>query len=153
MSLTIPETRLNAAKMELDQLIKQWLDEYLARTPMARVPPPRWKWTPEWSAIHYHITDQTIYINEYYAKGYILSPNKAKRVLRWSLAHEFWHYIQHVHGGPLGFPILDFSRVAEVLAEKHAVLLSGISNPEGDALTVEIVDLVMFFEQAEYAWR
>lgn len=142
--LAIARERFEGARAELDLLVAEWLTEYLSKT-VAVDTPPRWTWTSEWS-MHYRRTERTIYISELYLKAYLLSPSKAKRALRWALAHEYWHYVQDVRSGPFGIQVLDFPRMAEYLSDKHAVLLSGISDAEGQSLTVEIVDLVMYYE-------
>lgn len=143
----ISKERFEIARVELDLLVAEWLKEYVAKTVVVEEP-PMWTWTSEWS-IHYRRLEKTIYLPEFFIKAFILSPSKTKRALRWSLAHEFWHYVQHVRGGPLGIPILDFPRLAEYISEKRAVLLSGITDAEGWSLTTDITDLVMFFEKEE----
>ena len=144
MAVAISSERFEAARAELDLLVAEWLAEYLSKT-VAVDRPPMWTWTSEWS-MHYRRTEKVVYISELYLKAYILSPSKAKRALRYALAHEYKHYVQDVRGGPFALPILDFPRIAEYLADKHAVLLSGISDAEGQSLIVEMVDLVMFYE-------
>lgn len=144
--IAIPTEKFEGARAELDLLVGEWLTEYLSKT-VGVDTPPRWTWTSGWTSPYYRRTEKAIYISEIYLKAYILSPSKAKRALRWSLAHEYWHYVQEVRGGPFALPILDFPRMAEYLADKHAVLLSGISDAEGQSLTVDVVDLVMYYER------
>ena len=146
MMIAIPAERFEGARAELDLYVADWLTEYLSKT-VAIDTPPRWTWTSGWSAPYYRRTEKAIYISEIYLKGYILSPSKAKRALRYALAHEYWHYVQDVRGGPFALPILDFPKMAEYLADKHAVLLSGISDAEGQSLIVDVVDLVMYYER------
>jgi len=148
----ITRSEKEIAKAEVAAYIDSLLREYTAKT-VGLDKPPAWSWTLGWP-LFYRPEDRRIYIPEHiYVLGYILEPYKTKRSLSWALAHEYWHYVQDVRGEwAMRIPILSFPRVAEYIAEKRAVLLSGIGDAEGIALTREILNRILsvvFFERKE----
>jgi len=131
-----------SVKAQLSAYIDGLLREYVAKT-VGVDEPPAWTWTMHWPMFYYP-GNKTVYITEYtYVLGYILEPYRTKRALRWAVAHEFWHFVQDVRGEwTIRVPILSFPRVAEYIAEKQAVRLSGIGDAEGMALTREVLGVV-----------
>jgi len=133
----IAASEKESVKAQLSAYIDSLLREYTAKT-VGVDEPPTWMWTQRWPMFYYP-GDKTIYITEHiYVLGYTREPYKTKRALRWAVAHEFWHYVQDVRGEwAIRVPMLSFPRVAEYIAEKQAVRLSGISEIEGVAASRE----------------
>jgi len=140
------------AEDELAAYIDEQLAEFTAKT-LGITVPPAWDWSSEWMEPYYLRSLKTIFLpKEFLMIAFRLAPEKTKRALRGALGHEFWHYVQDVRGDPLvirGIKIADIPtlKVSENLAErvamKRAVVLTGISHAEHMRNWHEITDLVV----------
>jgi len=137
---------------ELAKYINDQLAEFTAKTLRIMVP-PAWAWGSEWMEPYYLRSLRTIFLpKDFLIRAYRLDPEKTKKAIRGSLGHEFWHYVQDIRGDPLvikGIKIADIPtlRVSENIAERVAirrsVFLTGISHVEHLRNWEEISDLVM----------
>lgn len=129
---------------ELEAFINDVLEAYTAMT-LGVKEPPKWRWTSR-VTISYSIPDKTIYIHEALKDAWKLDRRLTERFLRWSLAHEFTHYVQDVRGISVlelvKVPIIEFPWISEYLATKKATMLSGITKMEGDVLTTQVLTLL-----------
>jgi len=128
MAVTITVGELERAAIEVRDFIDDLLSEYMVKVPDMMVP-PLWDLGPVWPP-QYYPGVKKILVPEQVAVLWAMDKEKTKTALRWAFAHEFWHNVQEVRG-ERGIPILDFPVLAEYLAEKQAVRLSGITTAEG----------------------
>jgi len=128
MAVTITVGELERATFEVREFINDLLSEYVAKVPDVRVP-PLWDLAPVWPP-QYYPRVKKILVPEQVAVLWVMDKEKTKTALRWGIGHEFWHYVQEVRG-EWGIPILDFPVVAEYVAGKQAVRLSGVTAAEG----------------------
>jgi len=128
LAVTITVGELEIAAIEVRDFINDLLSEYVAKVPDITVP-PLWDLGPVWPP-QYYPRVKKILIPQKVAVLWTIDKETTKTALRWSVAHEFWHYVQDVRG-ERGIPVLDFRRLAEYLAGKQAVRLSGITTVEG----------------------
>jgi len=137
---------------ELTRYIDEQLAEFTAKT-LGITAPPTWDWSHEWMEPYYLRSLKRIFLpKEFIMRAYLMIPEKTKHALRGALGHEFWHYVQDVRGDPLvikgikvaNIPTLNISEnLAERVAIKRAVLLTGISHAEHLRNWEEITDLVV----------
>jgi len=130
----IPEVRA-----EVDKYIGETLAEFVAKT-VGITEAPFWFWGVGWPLMYYPKL-RKILIPDIVAVFWIRDREKTKRALRYALGHEFWHYSQEVRGEwIIRVPILDYPRLAEYIAEKQGVRLSGITTVEGLRLWRELFE-------------
>jgi hypothetical protein len=127
------------AKAEVAMLIDETLREYVSKT-MGIYAPPRWEWTYEYP-FFYNPPNRTIYVSEPVSVWWWMrDKEKAKKALRYALGHEFWHYVQDVRGEwRIRVPILAFPGLAEYIAQKHAVRLSGVGTLQFESIVRELM--------------
>jgi len=129
---------------EVEAFISETLKAYTAMT-LGVEKPPDWGWTSQWR-IYYSPRERKIYIHELLKEAWKLDPELTKRFLKYALAHEFAHYVQHVRGVSVlevvKVPIIEFPMLSEYLARKKATMLSGITRVEADALETEVLELL-----------
>jgi len=132
--ITVAE--METARLEVTEYINGLLNEFVAKTLDMEVP-PSWDFGPVWPPMYYpHV--KKILVPETVVVLWAIDEKKTKRALRWGMGHEFWHYVQEVRG-ERGVPILSFPRIAQKIAEKQAVRLSGITTVEGESLWRELL--------------
>jgi hypothetical protein len=136
MAVTITVGELERATFEVRMFIGDLLSEYVVKVPGVKVP-PLWDLGPVWPP-QYYPRVKKILIPEKVAVLWAVDKEKTKTALRWAVAHEFWHYVQEVRG-ERGIPILDFRVVAEYIAGKQAIRLSGVTAAEGLRLWKELL--------------
>jgi len=136
LAVTVTVGELERAAVEVREFINDLLSEYVAKVPDVRVP-PLWDLGPVWPP-QYYPRVRKILVPEQVAVLWAVDREKTKSALRWAVAHEFWHYVQEVRG-ERGIPILDFRFLAEHLAKKQAVRLSGVADAEGVRLWKELL--------------
>jgi len=130
LAITITVDQLERAIIEVREFINDLLSEYVAKVPDVEVP-PSWDLGPVWPP-QYYPGVRKILVPEKVAVLWAVDKEKTKTALRWSFAHEFWHYVQEVRGARrFRIPVLEFPVLAEYLAGKQAVRLSGITTAEG----------------------
>jgi len=137
---------------ELGKFIEDQLAEFTTKTLGIRVP-PAWAWSSEWVEPYYLRSVKTIFLpKEFLMRAFLLDPEKTKKAIRGTLGHEFWHYVQDVRGDPLiikgikiaNIPTLKLSEnIAERVATKRAVFLTGISHVENLRDWEDITNLVI----------
>jgi len=132
----ITVVELEMAKVEATEYINGLLEAYVARTLDVEIP-PSWDFGPVWPPMYYP-SIKKILIPETVVVLWAIDKYKAERALRWAVGHEFYHYVQEVRG-ERGVPILSFPRIAQRIAEKQAVRLSGITTVEGERLWRELL--------------
>jgi len=125
-AITVAE--LETAKVEATEYINDLLNEFVAKTLDIEVG-PSWDFGPVWPPMYYPSVKK-ILVPETVVALWAIDREKTKSALRWGMGHEFWHYVQEVRG-ERGVPILSFPRIAQKIAEKQAVRLSGITTVEG----------------------
>jgi len=128
LAVTITVGELERAAIEVREFINDLLIEYVAKVPDVKFP-PLWDLGPVWPP-QYYPRVRKILVPEKVAVLWAVDKEKTKTALRWSFAHEFWHYVQEVRG-ERGIPILSFKWLREYLAGKQAVRLSGVTAAEG----------------------
>jgi len=139
LAVTITVGELERAAFEVRDFINDLLSEYVAKVPDVMIP-PTWDLGPVWPP-QYYPSVRKILVPERVAVLWAVDKEKTKTALRWAFAHEFWHYVQEVRG-ERGITILSFPRVAEYLADKQAVRLSGVTTPEGVRVWRELLEMI-----------
>jgi len=143
MVVTITVGELERATIEVRDFINDLLSEYLAKVPDMEEP-PSWDLGPVWPPQYYH-RERKILVPQKVAVLWAIDKEKTKTALRWSIAHEYWHDVQEVRGARrFRIPVLDFPRLAEYLAGKQAVRLSGITTAEGLQAWRELLSILQF---------
>ena len=136
-------------KAEIGDFIETVLREYEARTPLS--PPDfghtRWVWRLEFPLYYSTRTDAIVVPEHVGVLAWLLDKKKAKRALRWSLAHEFIHRLQRYRFGTIAFtrPVIGMS---QRVAEGRATILSGVTAAEGDELWKELIDRSLQYVEA-----
>jgi len=128
MAVAVTVGEVERAAFEVREFIDDLLREYVAKVPGMEVP-PLWDLAPVWPP-QYYPRARKILIPEQVALLWAIDKELTKTALRWAGGHEFWHYVQEIRG-IWGIPILDFPAVAEYIANKQAVRLSGVTTAEG----------------------
>jgi len=122
---------------EVDEYIGELLVEYVAKT-VGVTEAPYWFWGPGWPLMYYPDL-RKILIPFIVAFFWGRDREKTKSALRYALGHEFWHFVQDVRGEwAIRVRIIDFPFLAEYMAEKQGVRLSGIPSAEGLRLWREL---------------
>lgn len=132
--ITVAE--METARLEATEYINDLLSEFLAKTLNIEVS-PSWDFGPVWPPVYYPSVKK-ILVPEAVVVLWAKDRDKTKLALRWAMGHEFWHYVQEVRG-ERGVPILSFPWIAQKIAEKQAVRLSGITAVEGERLWRELL--------------
>ena len=134
MAVTV--TELEMARVEAAEYIDGLLEEFVAKTLGVEVP-PSWDFGPVWPPMYYPSVKKVL-VPETVMVLWAIQREKTKLALRWAMGHEFWHYVQEVRG-ERGVPILSFPRIAQKIAEKQAVRLSGVTTVEGERVWRELL--------------
>jgi len=124
------------AKVEVSHFIDGTLREFVTRTPRIDTP-PIWKWSPEWPFVFY-VPDLILVPEPVVVLCWMSNRDKTARALRFSLAHEYWHYVQYQTR-----PRLWGKWGSEVLADIQAARLTGISPRENEVLWDELISGVL----------
>ena len=125
----IAVAELETARLEATEYINGLLNEFVAKVLDIEVS-PSWDFGPVWPPMYYPRVKK-ILVPETVVVLWAVDREKTKPALRWAIGHEFWHYVQEVRGEH-GVPILSFPLIAQKIAEKQAVRLSGITAFEGE---------------------
>lgn len=134
----IPEIRVitpyekERVKAEASHFIDEILRDFLARTHMP-VALPVWKWSPEWPFVFYP-PDLILVPNGVVILSWIYDEEKTKRALKFSLGHEYAHYLQYQTR-----PRLWGRWGSEVGADIQATRLTGITPRENQVLWNELI--------------
>lgn len=141
MAVTITVGELERATIEVREFINDLLSEYTAKVPDVMAP-PLWDLAPVWP-LQYYPRVKKILIPDQVVALWVMDREKTKTALRWAVAHEFWHYVQELRATRgLRIPVLDFPVLAEYLAGKQAVRLSGITTTEGMQVWRELLHVI-----------
>lgn len=136
-------------KEEIGDFIETVLREYEARTPLLPTDfgHTRWVWRLEFPFYYSPRTDAIVVPEHVVVLAWFLDKEKAKRALRWSLAHEFTHRLQRYRFGTVAFtrPVIGTS---QRVAESRATILSGVTVAEVDELWKELIDRSLQYVEA-----
>jgi len=109
---------------EVDEYIGSLLAEYTAKSLVWET--PTWFWGPGWPPAYYPDLKR-ILIPDLVASFWSVNKEVTKLALRYALGHEYGHFLQDVRHSP----VVTFPLIADRLAERQAIKLSGISTSHG----------------------
>jgi len=122
-------------KAEVTYFIDEVFRDFVARTHRV-VTPPIWKWSPQWPFIFY-VPDLILVPEPVVILSWMYDREKTSRALRFSLGHEYAHYLQYQTRPPWG------KWGSEILADLQAVRLTGITPRENELLWEELITGVL----------
>ena len=130
------------AKIEASIFIEGTLRSFVARTPRVEKP-PRYTWSLEFPP--YFLTPDLIVLPEHViVSGWIVNTEKTKRVLRFSLAHEFAHYSMFQVLAKHSWRIIPRLKLySQTIADAHAFRLTGITPKESHRLWGELISEIL----------
>lgn len=120
------------ARVEATRFIGETFREFVGRTPRIDTP-PIWKWSLEWPFMFY-VPDLVLVPEAVVVLSWMYDRDKTVRALRFSLAHEYVHYLQYQTR-----PRLWGKWGSEILADIQATRLTGITPRENELLWNELI--------------
>jgi len=114
------------ARKQLSRVIDELLTELSKRE---GVPKPRWMWGV---GDAYYREIRLIMIDWSYLLFYTEFPQKTIKLLKYEVAHEFKHYLDHLKGEYY------YIALGEILADEYAEKVSGIDAEEASLLYREL---------------
>jgi len=135
--------------VEIKEFISSLLDEY---TQKITIPHPTWELLdPEKEPgevvfklgvafASYYPEEEKMYLNQHtLLRAWRRNPEEAKRFMRFLVAEEYWHHVQHIRGVIFFDRFYQVRPIIERQARISAEQLSGVSRDEMWRLTWELV--------------
>jgi len=120
------------AKVEVSHFIDETLREFVTRTPRIDMA-PIWKWSPQWPFVFY-VPDLILVPELVVVPSWMYDRDSTVRCMRFSLAHEYAHYLQYRTR-----PRLWGKWGSEILADIQATRLTGITPRENQVLWGKLI--------------